>query len=219
MRLNKSIAVKICGITSIEQAEKIAKLEVNAIGVIGVKSSPRYVNDHRRKAIFRKIRTISTEIERVLVVANIGKQDLENAINSKECPTVFQLHGQETPEECFALKKQYPKVKFWKALRIQSKEDLFLAKSYTKGIDAVLLDSWDPKALGGTGKRIPEEWLYANDLEVPWWLAGGVSEEWIKELPENIYPYGVDASSRLEISPGLKDIEKVKSLIRAVKSL
>ena len=55
-------------------------------------------------------------------------------------------------------------------------------------------------------------------LKIPWWLAGGVSAEWVPEVLAKINPYGLDASSRLEISPGLKDIKKVRSLIEAIKN-
>jgi len=61
-------------------------------------------------------------------------------------------------------------------------------------------------------------WLQNIKVKVPWWLAGGISAEWIPEVLSTLNPFGLDASSKLEISPGIKDIRKVESLINAINS-
>ena len=88
---------------------------------------------------------------------------------------------------------------------------------YENYIDAVLLDAWDDKCLGGTGKRVPIELLVDNNFTVPWILAGGISAEIIPEIFSKIRPDGIDASSRLETSPGNKDLKKVGSLINQIR--
>ena len=90
--------------------------------------------------------------------------------------------------------------------------------SYEKHTDALLLDAWSPMELGGTGQRLPLEWLQKTKFDLPWWLAGGISAEWIPEIFSKVSPFGIDASSRLEASPGIKNIQKVKDLIKAVKN-
>ena len=82
--------------------------------------------------------------------------------------------------------------------------------------DALLVDAWSPDQLGGTGHRLPLEWLSEARLPIPWWLAGGISSEWIPELLSQVSPDGLDASSRLEVRPGWKDLNKVASLLKAV---
>ena len=88
---------------------------------------------------------------------------------------------------------------------------------YEKYIDAVLLDAWDQRSLGGTGKRVPIELLVNTNFAVPWILAGGISAETIPEIFSRIRPDGIDASSKLEISPGNKDLKKVGSLIHQIR--
>ena len=85
-------------------------------------------------------------------------------------------------------------------------------------VDAFLLDAWDQNQLGGTGKRLPLEWLRRVPTEIEWWLAGGISAEWIPNILKESTPFGIDASSQLEISPGIKDLEKVNALIKAIRT-
>ena len=106
--------------------------------------------------------------------------------------------------------------KWWKAFRLQKKENLSLVKEYENFVDAFLLDTWSKNQLGGTGKRLPIEWLKKTDFNIPWWLAGGISIESISEVLLNLNPYGIDASSKLEHSAGIKDIEKIKALINKI---
>ena len=81
----------------------------------------------------------------------------------------------------------------------------------------ILLDACDEKSLGGTGNRVPIELLLNKTFKVPWILAGGISAEIIPEIFSKLRPDGIDASSRLEISPGIKDIKKVESLVREIR--
>ena len=100
---------------------------------------------------------------------------------------------------------------------MKSINDLENISQYEKDIDAIILDAWDEKSLGGTGNRVPIELLINKTFKVPWILAGGISAEIIPEIFSKLRPDGIDASSRLEISPGIKDIKKVESLIRRIR--
>lgn len=215
----KPTAVKICGITSPKQALDIANLGASAIGVIGVPGSKRFVPEETRCKIFKNLYASNHSIERVWVVANLPSFALEKGITDATGPSIVQLHGDETPDNCSNLKAKYKQVKFWKALRIQRLKDLEIAKAYTDAVDGLLLDAWSPNALGGTGQRLPLEWLKNKSFNIPWWLAGGISADWIPKVLEELSPFGIDASSKLEISPGVKDLEKVRILIETVKAL
>ena len=92
------------------------------------------------------------------------------------------------------------------------------ANNFRGKVDAVLLDAWSQKALGGTGSRLPIEWLRNCDINIPWWLAGGISAESVHEILQSTKPFGLDASSNLEDLPGVKNIELVSSLIKEVKA-
>ena len=104
----------------------------------------------------------------------------------------------------------------WKAFQIRKQNDLLLAEEYEHLIDAILLDAWSENALGGTGERIPIQLLSEANFQKPWWVAGGISSDSIKEILRTVRPFGIDASSKLEIEPGIKDLKKVKKLLKEV---
>ena len=218
LRENRSRpAVKICGLTDPEQALSIATIGADAIGVIGVPGTPRFVAEPLRRNLFKTLEQNADDVQRVWVVADLADDSLDAALGGDGTPTVVQLHGGESPERCLALKQRYPQVDWWKALRLRSSKDLHSLELYAHSVDALLLDAWSPDQLGGTGHRLSLDGLGAIRLELPWWLAGGISAEWIPELLSRVNPDGLDASSRLEDSPGRKNLQKVKDLIDAVR--
>ena len=213
----KSTAIKICGITKTSQAKSIAQLKINAIGVIGVKNSPRFVAEEECIKIFNEVEKVSSEIEKVFVIANEKLETIKCINNRSNPPSVIQLHGDESVDYCRELKNEFPTIKLWKAFRIKSINDLKIISQYEKDVDAILLDAWDDKSLGGTGKRVPKEFLFNKTFKAPWILAGGISAEIIPEIFSKLRPDGIDASSRLEVSPGIKDLKKVESLVRKIR--
>ncbi len=213
----KSTAIKICGLTKTSQARSIAEFKINAIGVIGVKNSPRFVSEEECIKIFNEVEKVSSSIEKVLVIANEKLEDVKCINNRSTPPSVIQLHGNESVDYCRELKNEFPTIKLWKAFRLKSINDLEKTSQYEKNIDAILIDAWDDKSLGGTGNRVPIELLINKAFKVPWILAGGISAEIIPEIFSKLKPDGIDASSRLEISPGIKDIKKVESLVREIR--
>ena len=213
----KSTAIKICGITKTSQARSIAELKINAIGVIGVKNSPRFVPEDECMKIFNEVEKVSSSIEKVLVIANAKLEEVKCINNRSTPPSVIQLHGNESVDYCRELKNEFPGIKIWKAFRLKAINDLENISQYEKNIDAILIDAWDEKSLGGTGNRVPIELLLNKTFKAPWILAGGISAEIIPEIFSKLSPDGIDASSRLEISPGIKDIKKVASLVREIR--
>ena len=213
----KSTAIKICGITKTSQARSIAELKINAIGVIGVKNSPRFVPEEECMKIFNEVEKVSSSIEKVLVIANAKLEEVKSINNRSTPPSVIQLHGNESVDYCRELKNKFPRIKIWKAFRLKAINDLENISQYEKNIDAILIDAWDDKSLGGTGNRVPIELLLNKTFKAPWILAGGISAEIIPEIFSKLRPDGIDASSRLEISPGIKDIKKVASLVREIR--
>ena len=213
----KSTAIKICGITKTSQARSIAEFKINAIGVIGVKNSPRFVPEEECIKIFNEIEKVSKSIEKVLVIANEKLEEVESINNRSTPPSVIQLHGNESVNYCREVKNEFPTIKLWKAFRLKSINDLENISQYENNIDAILLDAWDDKSLGGTGNRVPIELLINKTFKAPWILAGGISAEIIPEIFSKLRPDGIDASSRLEITPGIKDIKKVESLVREIR--
>ena len=215
--LETKTLVKICGITSVEQAIQVAKLGTNAIGIISVDESPRYISPEKKKEIFKSLKDLYPNIERVSVVKDIPIDSIIKSFLGEPNETIIQLHGDEDIDYCQKLKQLIPNVGLWKAFRIKNKKDLDKIKPYENFIDAILLDSWNKETYGGSGKRIKQKYLEDLSFSKPWWIAGGVSTEWIGEILKNIKPNGIDISSSIEISPGIKDLGKTKQIIKKIK--
>ncbi len=215
--LETNTLVKICGITSIEQALKVAELGTNAIGIISVDESPRYVSPEKKKEIFKTLKNLYPKIDRVSVVKNSPFDSIIKSFLGETNETIIQLHGDEDIDYCQKLKQRIPNVGLWKAFRIKNKEDLEKIKPYENFIDAILLDSWNKETYGGSGIRIEQNYLEDISFSKPWWIAGGVSSDWINVILEKIKPNGIDISSSVEISPGIKDLEKTKQIISEIR--
>ena len=213
--LDAKTLVKICGITSVEQALQIANLGVDAIGVISVKESPRYVSQKKKKDIFSNLKKYFPDVKRVSVVKNTPIELI--SLNSLEFENVIQLHGDEDLSYCKELRKKFPYIEIWKAFRIKEREDIKGIELFSDFIDTVLLDSWNEKTYGGSGIRINSKYLEKLKFSKPWLLAGGISVDWLKQILIDIKPDGIDVSSSIEISPGIKDLNKTKKLLNLVR--
>ncbi|WP_398325270.1 phosphoribosylanthranilate isomerase [Vulcanococcus sp.] len=214
--------LKVCGLRSAEQAAAVAALGADAIGVIGVSQSPRWLAQEHRRELFEAVAAARAGCLGVLVVADPTPAELPQ-LGPVAGHQVLQLHGAETPERCAELREQLgPELLLWKALRIHSQADLERAEAYASVVDALLLDAWVPDQLGGTGHRIPIEWLESFRPALPWWLAGGITAERLPGALQALQaspPVGVDASSGVERAPGDKDLVQVAQLVAAVAAV
>ena len=209
--------VKICGITSEEQALQVAKLGAHAIGIISVEESPRYVSAEMKKKIFKALESFYPKIDRVSVVQNCPIDLIIKNFLGNPSETIIQLHGDEDIDYCKQIREKIPNIGLWKAFRIRTEKDIDKIKPFEDFVDAILLDSWNEKTYGGSGKKIKSSYLKNIKFSKPWWLAGGISIEWIDEILSEIKPDGLDISSSIEISPGLKDIKKTEDLFNFLK--
>ena len=211
--------MKVCGLRDPQQAAAVAGLGADAIGVIAVPSSPRWLEPPQRPALFSAARQARPGVLGVLVVADPADGELD-ALAPAAGHQVVQLHGAETPGRCRELRQALGGgVALWKALRIRDPEDLQQAAAYAGVVDALLLDAWVPDQLGGTGHRIPTDWLEGFRPPLPWWLAGGLTPERVPAALEALAaapPDGLDVSSGVERAPGDKDLERVERLVAAV---
>jgi phosphoribosylanthranilate isomerase len=205
--------IKICGICQPDQGQAIAALGIKTLGFICVPSSPRYVTVNQVRQILEKL---PPDIQTIGVFADASVETIEKIVLETGF-TGIQLHGNESPEFCRAVKQALPNREIIKALRIQSAESLQKAIAYYSVIDTLLLDAYHPQQLGGTGKTLP--W---NDLKnfyppCPWLLAGGLNPDNVLTALESLHPDGIDLSSGVERSPGDKDLEKVYQLLKNLK--
>ena len=209
--------VKICGLTSEEQALKVAKLGAHAIGIISVEESPRYVSPEIKKKIFKTLENFYPKIHRVSVVQNCPIDLIIKNFLGNPSETIIQLHGDEDIDYCKKIREKIPNIGLWKAFRIKTEKDLDKIQPFENFVDAILLDSWNEKTYGGSGEKIKSSYLNNLKFSKPWWLAGGISIKWIDEILTEFNPDGLDISSSIEISPGLKDIKKTEDLLNFLK--
>ena len=210
--------VKICGLTSEEQAVQIAKLGAHAIGIISVEESPRYVSAEIKKKIFKTLEISYPKIERVSVVKNCPIDLIIKNFLGHPSETIIQLHGDEDIEYCKKLRERIPNIGLWKAFRIKNEKDFEKIKPFEDFVDAILLDSWNEETYGGSGKKIKSKYLRNIQFSKPWWLAGGISIGWIDEILREIKPDGLDISSSIELKPGVKDLKKTDDLIKYLQN-
>ena len=210
--------VKICGLTSEEQALQVAKLGAHAIGIISVEESPRYVSAEIKKKIFKTLESFYPKIHRVSVVQNSPVDLIIKNFLGNPSETIIQLHGDEDIDYCKKIREKIPNIGLWKAFRIKTEKDLDKIQPFENFVDAILLDSWNEKTYGGSGEKINSNYLKNLQFSKPWWLAGGISIKWIDEILNEIKPDGLDISSSIEISPGFKDLKKTKEIINFLKT-
>lgn len=218
LALPQSPRLKICGLRDPVQSAAIAAMGVDAVGVVAVPGSARYLPLEQRSQVFAAARSRHPGCFGVLVVADPTDVDLPT-LTVENGHQVVQLHGEETVEQCRQLRRALgPEVALWKALRIRSSEDLARCEAYAEVVDGVLLDAWVPGQLGGTGCPIPLDWLEGFAPPFPWWLAGGISPETVGAVLVRVHPHGLDASSGVEERPGWKDLERVQQLVNRVQT-
>lgn len=200
--------VKICGITNKMDAVSAADLGADMLGFVFYGKSKRYVD-------IDMVREIASELpDRVLKVGVFVDEDADKVREiAGEVPLdALQFHGSETPEYCARFSGGYKVIK---AFRIKDKESLKEISQY--GVDMYLLDTYINGAHGGTGEVF--DWKIVKDFEFlkPVILSGGLDPDNVARAISELAPYGVDASSGVEISPGRKDRELMKRFITEVR--
>jgi phosphoribosylanthranilate isomerase len=189
--------VKICGVTTLEDAEAAIEAGAHAIGFNFYSKSPRYITADMAFAISSKLPVYTLKVG-VFVDASIDMLRSTAAIAKLD---VVQLHGQESPGN-------YPaELRIWKAFRVAPEWDSAAVAAYD--VDAVVLDGPMP----GTGKT----WVWKIDRGIRQRiiLAGGLDASNVQEAIRAIKPWGVDACSRIEIAPGRKDHDKMRKFVKA----
>jgi len=207
---NTAIRVKICGITRDEDGEAIARMGASALGFICVPSSPRYVGVGQIRQMVDRLRSL--RVGAIGVFANVGTEPIGNVVREAGL-TGVQLHGDETPEFCDRLRAELADgIEIIKAFRIKSEADLERTRLYRDRVDTFLLDAYHPGQLGGTGRQLDWTLLDGFDPGVPWLLAGGLNPDNVLTAIARVRPTGIDLSSGVERSPGIKDLAKVARL-------
>lgn len=201
------VRVKICGITNLDDALMAVEAGAYALGFNFYPRSPRYLRPEDARAI---VEQLPSNVLTVGVFVNEALPETVARIAVESRVGALQLHGDESPDYCRALKSFY----VIKALRVH---EGFVPESVTEyETEALLLDSFDRKERGGTGRTFDWEIAHRVNALVPkLFLAGGLSVENVAEAIRAVHPFAVDACSRLETVPGRKDEGCVRAFIAA----
>jgi phosphoribosylanthranilate isomerase len=195
---------KVCGMRDLKNIEAVAACEPDYMGFIWVSKSPRYVG-----ADF-VIPNLPGKTKAVGVFVNESTANIL-ALSKKAGFQVVQLHGDEGQEVIDEL--QAAGLLVIKAVSVGTEQDVI-------GLDLLpdyyLFDTKKGSQVGGTGERFDWSILEAYKLSIPYFLAGGLEEASIKEAKQLPGLYALDFNSKLELSPGLKDLVKVKDIMQNI---
>jgi phosphoribosylanthranilate isomerase len=202
--------VKVCGITSYEDAAMALDEAVDALGFNFFPSSPRCISPEAARSIIRRLPPFTAAVG---VFVNVPSPDslMETALLAGI--QVLQLHGNEAPEYCSRLSGR-PLIK---ALRIGKDGVRENIEEYP--VQAFLLDSKDDALFGGTGRSF--DWKLAARIKRvrPIILAGGLRAENVAEAIRTLEPYGIDVCSGVESRPGKKDAGKLREFMNEVRNV
>ena len=198
--------VKICGITSLEDALMAVEAGADALGFVFFDKSPRHMEPERAARI---IAGLPPFVQVVGLFVN-AELDFVNATADSCGLDIVQLHGDESPAYC-----QLVRRRVMKAFRVRGMESLVPMKDYS--VAAFLLDAYSPNAYGGTGACFDWDCAVAAKAGGRIILAGGLDPDNVASAVSKVAPYGVDVSSGVELSPGRKDPEKVRRFIQEAK--
>jgi phosphoribosylanthranilate isomerase len=202
-----NVKVKICGITSAEDALAAVDAGADALGFMFYAPSPRCVT---REMVAQIIPQLPPFVAKVGVFVNPTAEEVQRAIADCGLDTL-QFHGEEPPEFC----RQFG-LKVLKAFRVQGPETLKALPTYSAM--AWLLDSFVAGTRGGTGNSFNWEIAaQAVTLGGRVILAGGLTPENAADAVRKVRPYALDVSSGVESAPGRKDAAKVRAFIAAGK--
>ncbi|MGH8935033.1 MAG: phosphoribosylanthranilate isomerase [Acidimicrobiia bacterium] len=196
--------VKVCGLTRREDVEAAVEAGADAVGFVLAPGTPRRVDVEQARRLGRDLPVV-----RVVVTVDLPPDEVLLQVKEAGAEGV-QLHGRHASEAAAAAVGAGYLV--LRPVRVRDRVDL---SEIPEG-QIPLLDAYRPELHGGTGQRF--DWgLIDPGLERRYVLAGGLGPDSVRAAVARLHPWGVDATSRLEVSPGVKDPAKVAAFVREAK--
>lgn len=200
--------IKICGMTRKQDARTASQLGADALGFVFYEKSPRYIAPSDAAVI---IRALPPFVAAVGLFVNVSQAGIDKTLAA--CPLdMLQLHGDESPQFCAAQSRRVIK-----SIPVSKASDLEAAAAYDC---TVLLDARAPEGVyGGTGASFDWSLLKGFEHRHPVILAGGLNAENVADALKVRQFYGVDVSSGVEASPGIKDAGKMCRFVASAHQL
>lgn len=200
--------VKICGITSVEDAQLAVTAGADAIGLVFHRGSPRYVSIENAARIVASLPPLVTAVG---LFVDADPELIETTIE-RTGVSLLQFHGDEIASECAGFGRPWIK-----AGRVRGDFDMEAFAALYEGSMGLLFDAWSAEAPGGTGQTF--DWRQIPDrLAGRIILAGGLNAENVGEAIERVAPFAVDVSSGVESQPGRKDSRRIADFMAAVRA-
>ena len=208
--------IKVCGNTQLSQVYAMDEMGVEFAGFIFYHKSPRYVVGRIGD---EELKRAKLKINKVGVFVNAGYDEVMNYVE-KYGLYMVQLHGDESPRLCERISEQVPAIKVF---RIKEGDPIdWKVREYKNVSDLFLFDT-DWSNYGGSGKKFDWKILDGAHINKPFLLSGGIGIEDAGALrsfaagKHGANLFAVDVNSKLESSPGIKDMEKVKAFVEALR--
>jgi len=211
--------IKVCGITSIEEALALYKEGVNYIGFIFYPASKRYVLN---SLTLEQIKSI--QMPGVLKVGVFVNEPMDEVISTATAAglDMVQLHGDETPNYCKEMANHYPVIK---AFRVSETDDVaYKISEFMEEVDYLLFDTAS-SVYGGSGISFDWTKLANATKQKPYFLSGGIGPNDISKITSFVKSdeagncFAVDVNSKFETAPGQKNITLLQSFIPTIKAL
>lgn len=200
--------IKLCGFQTEDTVRAATRAGADAVGFVFYPPSPRHVEVRQAGQLARCLGAWQTP---VALFVN-PQADFVNSVIAEIPNVLLQFHGDESPEFCGSFQRPY-----LKAIRMKAGVDLRLESSRFHSAQALLVDSWS-EAYGGTGHTFDWSLLpKADELKQALVLSGGLDASNVEQAIQGLRPYGVDVSSGIESTRGVKSIEKIEMFCKAVQ--
>ena len=199
--------IKICGFTRPQDAQAAAELGADAVGLVFYAKSKRCVDAAQAAEI---VAALPPQVVKVALFVNESAEQIRRILGTVPIDIV-QFHGDEAPEFCRQFGKPY-----WKAVRVQSAQDIAEAAEHYADAAALLLDAHIEGQYGGTGQVF--DWrLLPDTMPLPWILSGGLNPGNVAAALRQTGAAWLDVSSGVEQATGIKNLDLMADFIRQVR--
>jgi len=207
--------IKICGINDKVSMLAAINAEADYIGLVFYEKSPRNLE----LVIAESLITFRNKKSKIVALTVDAKDEYITEIKQKIAPDYFQLHGNETPARCMEIRSKF-NTPIIKGLGIQDKTNLEEnTKSFEKISDMMILDAPSSNLPGGNGKQFDWNILKGYNTKTKWMLAGGLNLNNVEDAVKSTNAPGIDVSSGVEISKGIKDPVLIRNFITKCRNI
>jgi phosphoribosylanthranilate isomerase len=209
--------IKICGLSTPETLEAAIRCGADWVGFVRFARSPRHVSLTQGAALSEQAKGRAV---RVLLLVDASEDEIEQAVEAMD-PDILQLHGSEDPNRVSTIRTRFGRP-VMKAVGISQEADLSAVSAHRAASDHLLLDAKPPSDMaalpGGNGIAFDWRILAALDPATAFMLSGGLDPANVTQAISLSRPMGVDVSSGVEASPGVKDPAKIAEFIEAARA-